>query len=100
MTADLQTRSGVAVELASIMPRKGALDGSRILVADHSTDEERPFLVAYRFGHTVQWNISAELRPLDLPQRSVGLRASGSRPAGQSTSAKWGRWDSNPGPTD
>jgi hypothetical protein len=32
---------------------KGDLDGSRILVGDHNTDEERLFLLAHVFGHTV-----------------------------------------------
>jgi hypothetical protein len=58
---------GVSVEAASIEPPlKGDLDGSRILVADHNTDEERLFLVAHLFGHTVQWNVSAELRRLGM----------------------------------
>ena len=63
----LHVRYGVSVELASIEPPlRGDLDGSRILVADHNTDEERLFLVAHLFGHTVQWNVSAELRRLGM----------------------------------
>jgi len=63
----LHARYGVSVELASIEPPlKGDLDGSRILVADHNTDEERLFLIAHLFGHTVQWNVSAELRRLGM----------------------------------
>jgi hypothetical protein len=63
----LHARYGVSVEVASIEPPlKGDLDGSRILVADHNTDEERLFLVAHLFGHTVQWNVSAELRRLGM----------------------------------
>ena len=39
---------GVLVDVAAIEPPlKVDLDGSSILVADHSTDEERLFLVAY-----------------------------------------------------
>ncbi len=58
---------GVSVDVASIEPPlKGDLDGNRILVADHNTDEERLFLVAHLFGHTVQWNVSAELRRLGM----------------------------------
>ena len=67
VTKHLHARYGVSVEVASIKPPlKGDLDGSRILVADHNTDEERLFLVAHLFGHTVQWNISAELRRLGM----------------------------------
>lgn len=67
VTKHLHARYGVSVEVASIEPPlKGDLDGSRILVADHNTDEERLFLVAHLFGHTVQWNVSAELRRLGM----------------------------------
>lgn len=63
----LHARYGVSVEVASIEPPlKGDLDGSRILVSDHNTDEERLFLVTHLFGHTVQWNVSAELRRLGM----------------------------------
>lgn len=63
----LQTRYGVSVEVTNIKPPlKGDLDGIRILVADHNTSEERLFLVAHLFGHTVQWNVSAELRRLGM----------------------------------
>jgi hypothetical protein len=63
----LHARYGVSVEVASIeLPLKGDLDGSRILVGDHNTDEEQLFLVAHLFGHTVQWNVSAELRRLGM----------------------------------
>jgi hypothetical protein len=67
VTNHLHARYGVSVEVASIAPPlKGDLDGSRILVADHNTDKERLFLVAHLFGHTVQWNVSAELRRLGM----------------------------------
>ncbi|MBM4011452.1 MAG: hypothetical protein FJ286_08750 [Planctomycetes bacterium] len=67
VTERIRDRYGVAVELANIEPPlKGDLDGSRILVADHNTDEERLFLVAHLFGHTVQWNVSAALRRLGM----------------------------------
>jgi len=67
LTEHLRGRYGVSVEVAKIEPPlKGDLDGSRILVADHNTDEERLFLVAHLFGHTVQWNVSMELRRLGM----------------------------------
>lgn len=63
----LHARYGISVEVASIEPPlKGDLDGSRILVGDHNTDEERLFLVAHLFGHAVQWNVSMELRRLGM----------------------------------
>jgi hypothetical protein len=67
LTKHVGDRYGVSVEVASITPPlKGDLDGSRILMGDHTTDEERLFLVAHLFGHTVQWNVSAELRRLGM----------------------------------
>jgi hypothetical protein len=67
LTTHVGDRYGVLVEVAIIKPPlKGDLDGSRILVGDHNTDEERLFLVAHLFGHTVQWNRSAELRRLGM----------------------------------
>ena len=63
----LCSRYDISVEVAGIEPPlKGDLDGSRTLVADHNNDEERLFLVAHLFGHTVQWNVSAELRRLGM----------------------------------
>jgi hypothetical protein len=67
VTQHVHARYGVSLEGASIKPPlKGDLDGKRILVGDHNTDEERLFLVAHLFGHTVQWNVSAELRRLGM----------------------------------
>jgi hypothetical protein len=63
----VSNRYGVSVEVTCIpAPLKGDLDGSRILVGDHNTDEERLFLLAHLFGHTVQWNLSADLRRLGM----------------------------------
>lgn len=67
VTRHIGDRYGVSVEVTSIPPPlKGDLDGKRILVGDHTIDEERLFLVAHLFGHTVQWNLSAELRRLGM----------------------------------
>lgn len=67
VTRHIVDRYGVAVEVGPVPPPlKGDLDGSRILVGDRSTEEERLFLVAHLFGHTVQWNVSAELRRLGM----------------------------------
>jgi hypothetical protein len=63
----VRDRYRVLVEVVEITPPlKGDLDGSRILVGDHTDDEERLFLLAHLFGHTVQWNLSAELRRLGM----------------------------------
>ena len=63
----VSARYGVAVEVAEVVPPfKGDLDGLRIVVGSHTDDEERVFLVAHLFGHTVQWNLSASLRRLGM----------------------------------
>lgn len=67
LTKHVCERYGVSIELAEIQPPlKGDLDGLRILVGSHTTAEEQLFLVAHLFGHTVQWNCSAELRRLGM----------------------------------
>lgn len=67
----VRKRSRVAIAVVGIAPpSKGDLDGSRILLGDHTTDEERLFLLAHLFGHTVQWNLSAELRRLGMTMPS------------------------------
>lgn len=67
VTRHVNDRYGVSVKVTAIPPPlKGDLDGSRILVGDHNSDEERLFLVTHLFGHTVQWNLSAELRRLGM----------------------------------
>ena len=60
-------RYGVTVEEAEMKPPfKGDLDGRSIYVGSGSAPDERLFLVAHLFGHTVQWNVSAALRHLGM----------------------------------
>lgn len=67
VTRHVARRYGVAVDEGEIPPpAKGDLDGRRILIGSRADDEERLFLVAHLFGHTVQWNLSAELRRLGM----------------------------------
>lgn len=67
IAAHVTARYGVAIEVAALpAPFKGDLDGSRIVVGERSDDEERLFLVAHLFGHTVQWNVSAAWRRLGM----------------------------------
>jgi hypothetical protein len=79
VTERIRDRYGVAVELANIEPPlKGDLDGSRILVADHNTDEERTFLVVHRLrlrqqsGGRSLFPRSATLHPSRRPPRRIG----------------------------
>jgi hypothetical protein len=60
-------RYGVVVEIVHMPPPfKGNLDGRTIFVGATNDREERLFLIAHLFGHTVQWNTSAELRRLGM----------------------------------
>lgn len=60
-------RYGVLIEDGPIEPpAKGDLDGRRILVGSGATPEERLFLVAHLFGHTVQWNTCPRARRLGM----------------------------------
>jgi hypothetical protein len=43
---------------------KGDLDGARIWIASALEDEEELFNVVHLLGHSIQWNISTELRAL------------------------------------
>lgn len=43
---------------------KGDLDGARIWIASALDDEEELFNVLHLLGHSVQWNVSDELRAL------------------------------------
>jgi len=55
----LLSRYGIAVVTRDIPdPLTGDLDGLEIHVDCLLTAEERLFLVAHLFGHTVQWNVS------------------------------------------
>jgi len=60
-------RYAVVIEVAEIQPPfKGDLDGQRIRLGRDNTPEERLFLVAHLFGHTVQWNTCEESRRLGM----------------------------------
>jgi hypothetical protein len=54
----LRTRYGVPVVTRDIPdPLTGDLDGLEIHIACAVTPEQRLFLLAHLFGHTVQWNV-------------------------------------------
>lgn len=50
-------------------PLIGDLDGAEIHIDCAVTPEQRLFLLAHLFGHTVQWNISAEAFETGKPRR-------------------------------
>ena len=61
----IEDRYHIPVIIADVLdPNSGDFDGMRILV-DYDQDlESALFVVAHLFGHTVQWNISAEYREI------------------------------------
>jgi hypothetical protein len=49
-------------------PLTGDLNGAEIHIDDAVTPEQRLFLLAHLFGHTVQWNVNAGAFELGRPQ--------------------------------
>lgn len=67
VTRHIRERYQIVTETCRIpSPLKGDLDGLRILIGDHTCAAERLFLAAHLFGHSVQWNLSADLRRLGM----------------------------------
>ncbi|MEP7352853.1 MAG: hypothetical protein ABI824_06445 [Acidobacteriota bacterium] len=50
-------------------PLVGDLNGTEIHIDFAVTAEDRLFLLAHLFGHTVQWNVDPELAALGTPQQ-------------------------------
>ena len=65
LIADVTQRYGIPLHVCDVKdPFTGDLDGAEIHV-DYAEDiESALFIVVHLFGHTVQWNISAEYRAL------------------------------------
>ncbi|MEZ4363335.1 MAG: hypothetical protein R3B48_24380 [Kofleriaceae bacterium] len=62
---EIESRWGVPVRISDVPnPFTGDLDGAEIQV-DHDVDlEDALFILIHLFGHTVQWNVSAEARAI------------------------------------
>ena len=65
--AYVEARYGVPVSIADVIaPNTGDFDGAQIKI-DYDQDLEMAlFILVHLFGHTVQWNLSAEWRQLGL----------------------------------
>jgi hypothetical protein len=50
-------------------PLTGDLDGAEIHIDDAATPEQRLFLLAHLFGHTVQWNVKPSAFELGRPRQ-------------------------------
>lgn len=65
----IEDRYGVPVVISDVPhPFTGDLDGAEIRVDWGVGVEEAVFIVVHLFGHTVQWNVSAEARALGREQ--------------------------------
>src|ERR1700685_4003342 len=65
----IQSANGIRVVTRHIPePLTGDLNGSEIHIDYAVTPEQRLFLLAHLFGHTVQWNVNREAFELGRPQ--------------------------------
>ena len=63
----IEERYGLPVVITDVPdPFTGDLDGEKILVDYDLNAEDALFILVHLFGHTVQWNVSAEDRALGL----------------------------------
>jgi len=61
----IEDRWGIPVRISDVPPPfTGDLDGAEIQVDHDLEPEDALFIIVHLFGHTVQWNLSAELRAL------------------------------------
>lgn len=61
----IEERYGIPVHISDVLdPNTGDFDGMRILVDYDQDIESALFVLIHLFGHTVQWNISAEYRAI------------------------------------
>lgn len=61
----VEDRWGIPVRIRDVpSPFTGDLDGAEIHIDHDLTAEDALFILVHLFGHTVQWNLSAELREL------------------------------------
>lgn len=68
LTNFLASEYGIPVIIRDIQdPLTGDLDGSEIHIDHALKSEDRLFLIAHLFGHTVQWNVRPRSRRLGQP---------------------------------
>ncbi len=61
----IEDRWSIPVRINDVKtPFTGDLDGAEIHIDHDLTAEDALFILVHLFGHTVQWNVSAELREL------------------------------------
>lgn len=61
----IEDRYGIPVSISDVLaPNTGDFDGMRILVDYDQELDSALFVLVHLFGHTVQWNLSAEYREI------------------------------------
>jgi hypothetical protein len=61
----IEDKYGIPVVITDVpSPFTGDLDGAEIHVDHNENLESAVFIIAHLFGHTVQWNVSAEAREI------------------------------------
>lgn len=61
----IEDRYGIPVSISDVLdPNTGDFDGMKIMVDYDQELDSALFVLVHLFGHTVQWNISAEYREL------------------------------------
>ena len=68
----IEDRWGVPVVITDVPnPFTGDLDGAEIKVDFQLSIEDAVFILVHLFGHTVQWNVSAEARAIGAEKHEV-----------------------------
>jgi hypothetical protein len=68
----LEARYGIPVKIADVLdPNTGDFNGVEIAVDHDQEVDVALFVLAHLFGHTVQWNVSEELRQLGIEASSL-----------------------------
>ncbi|MBK6404118.1 MAG: hypothetical protein IPF66_03240 [Holophagales bacterium] len=68
----LEARYGIPVRIADVLdPNTGDFNGVEIAVDHDQEVDVALFVLAHLFGHTVQWNVSEELRQLGIEASSL-----------------------------
>ena len=76
----LESRYGIPVSIADVLdPNTGDFNGVAIAVDFDQEADVALFVLAHLFGHTVQWNVSDELRALGIEASTLDARPSPER---------------------
>jgi hypothetical protein len=76
----LEARYGIPVRISDVLdPNTGDFNGVEIAVDHDQEVDVALFVLAHLFGHTVQWNVSEDLRALGIEASSLAANPSPER---------------------